>query len=129
MGSWGVSAFDNDNASDWVWTLEEANDTTVLTDTLQAVVSQGEIVDGWEEALAAAEVVAALLGRPLPNLDDEVREFVERIGKNTNPNLVTLAVAAATKVLNTPSIKQGWKSGEVMNWQNAVADLLKRLGR
>jgi len=29
-GAWGVLPFENDNASDWVWSLEEAEDTSAL---------------------------------------------------------------------------------------------------
>ncbi len=38
MGTVGVLAFENDNALDWVWQLEGAEDDSVLTETLEAAV-------------------------------------------------------------------------------------------
>ena len=36
MGAWGVGTFENDDASDWVYQLEEAGDLDLVEVTLQA---------------------------------------------------------------------------------------------
>ena len=38
MGTWGVDAFENDNAADWAFQLEEAEDLTLVRETLALVV-------------------------------------------------------------------------------------------
>src|SRR5918996_298232 len=65
MGAWGAGIFDNDDAADWVYELEQAGDDSVLAETLAAVANAG--ADAYVEApdaaaaLAAAAVVAAAL--------------------------------------------------------------------
>jgi hypothetical protein len=62
VGAWGARAFENDDAMDWVYVLEEAQDTTLVAEALEKVA---ESVDDYleapecNEALAAAEVIAA----------------------------------------------------------------------
>ncbi|RYD66813.1 MAG: DUF4259 domain-containing protein, partial [Verrucomicrobiaceae bacterium] len=97
MGSWGVLPFENDDALDWVWELEDAENFAVLELALEDVAS-AEAEDyieapQAEEALAAAEVVAALLGKPLDDLPEPVDAFLEQIrGKKPNADLISLAV-------------------------------------
>src|SRR6478735_8900442 len=99
MGSWGVLPFENDDALDWVWELEDAEDFSVLELSLEHVASAEpdenvEAADA-EEALAAAEVVSALLGKPLEELPEPVEAFLQQNrGKKPGPELVKLAAKA-----------------------------------
>jgi 3-methyladenine DNA glycosylase AlkD len=128
MGAWGVLAYENDNAADWLWTLEEAEDLSVLSDALEQVISDDEIVENWEEALAAAEVVATLLGKPLPELPEEVSEFAKRNSRKPSPKLVDLAIRAVVGIRDTPNLRKQWTAKNVAGWESALGDLLKRLG-
>jgi len=131
MGTWGLSPFENDNASDWVWVLAEAKDTSVLSDALEAVISEEEIFEGCEEALAAAEVVAALRGKPLEELPEEVNAFVKEQGKKPpSGKLVKLAVTAVERIAEESDLKERWDETEdAKDWQASLKDLLKRLGK
>lgn len=131
MGTWGLSPFENDNASDWVWVLAEAKDTSVLSDALEAVISEEEIFEGCEEALAAAEVVAALRGKPLAELPEEVNVFVKEHGKKPpSAKLVKLAVTAVERIAEESDLKERWDETEdAKDWQVSLKDLLKRLGK
>jgi len=130
MGAWGVLPFENDNASDWVWSLEDAEDTSVLSDMLESIASQDEIIEDCEEAVAAAEVVAALLGKPLPDLPDEVTEFVKKHGeKKPSPKLIKLAATVVSRIVEASDLKDRWEESESADrWQETMDDLLKRLG-
>ena len=68
MGAWGVGPFENDDASDWVYQLEGAEDLELVRGTLEAAANPQGYLEAptCSEALAAAEVVAALSGRPTP---------------------------------------------------------------
>jgi Domain of unknown function (DUF4259) len=80
MGAWDFGPFDNDNALDWVWDLEESSDTSVLVEAFERVTGIGEEYlesDECCEAIVAAEVVAALKGRPLAKLPEGVKDWVE----------------------------------------------------
>lgn len=129
MGAMGVLPFENDNALDWVWSLEEAEDTSVLSDAFDAVDSQDEIIEECEEGIAAAEVVAALLGKPLTDLPDEVTEFVKKHGKKKPASkLVNQAVKVVRRIAKASDLKDRWEeSGSGREWHRSLEDLLKRL--
>jgi Domain of unknown function (DUF4259) len=70
MGAWGVANFENDDAQDWVYELEESKDLSVVANL------DNEIYLAAPEcarALAAAEVLTALLSRPSRDLTIEVK--------------------------------------------------------
>lgn len=133
MGSWGVLPFENDDALDWVWELEDAEDFTVLEDALDQVASAepDEYVEApeAEEALAAAEVVAALLGKPLEELPEPVDAFLDRNkGKKPDADLVSLAVKAVKRVQSSSELKELWEaSDDAEKWDEVVEELLSRL--
>ena len=78
MGTWGTGTFENDGASDWVYDLEETKaPVQFLSDTLKAGLNDEYLESGdAENALAAAEVVAALLGHPAANLPQSVTSWL-----------------------------------------------------
>jgi len=131
MGAWGILPFENDNALDWVWQLEEAQDTSVLIDALTAVTSADpdELVEDGEEALAAAEVVAALRGKPLPELPEEVSAFVKQQGnKKPAASLIKLAIQAVKRLGESSDLQSRWDETEsAQKWADSLRNLLKRL--
>lgn len=131
MGALGVSPFLNDNALDWVWNLEAAEDFSVLSEALDFVASQDEIIEDGEEAIAAAEVVAALRGHPLSELPDEVSEFLKKHGKkNPSTALVKLAIAVVRRIAEESHLKSSWQeAGSAEAWLATTTDLLKRLSK
>jgi hypothetical protein len=40
MGAWGIGNFDNDDASDWVYELEEVEDMSLVEATLETITLQ-----------------------------------------------------------------------------------------
>jgi hypothetical protein len=129
MGTWSASPFKNDGALDWVWSLEGVEDTSVLSEALDAVAAD-DFDEGCEEAVAAAEVVAALRGKPLPELPDEVVAYVKALaGKKPAQELVDQAAAVARRIATDSDLKLRWDESEsATEWQAAMTDLLKRLG-
>lgn len=78
------------------------------------------------EALAAAEVVAALLGKPSINLPDEVSEWVQ--GKEFGPELAFVALKAIKVVLTNSELKELWEESDEYNaWISVVNSLKERL--
>jgi len=130
MGAWGVLPFENDNALDWMWNLEEAIDTSVLTDALEAVASSDALLCGdCEEAVAAAEVVAALRGKGPGDLPEEVGAFLRAQRKQKPPTkLVELAITVTQRIAEASDLKVRWdRSDRAQAWQEAMKDLLQRL--
>ena len=67
MGAWGTGNFENDTALDWVWSLEESKDLSLVEDAISDVLNSGDCLDAdlGCAGLAAAEVVAALRNKPV----------------------------------------------------------------
>lgn len=131
-GAWGEGSFENDDALDWVAECVNSKDTAEVAKALDAVLNSDyiESPDG-SAAVAAAEVIAAALGRPSTKLPPEVRSWLRR---QSLPALAQLA-PAAKKVLvriqdpKISELRQLWAEGEDANWQAAMADLSARLGK
>ncbi|HZO68022.1 MAG TPA: DUF4259 domain-containing protein [Kribbellaceae bacterium] len=133
MGAWGVGVFENDDANDWVYELEQSSDLGVVLQALTDIAVTDE--DGPESmesaaALAAAEVVAALRGQPGDGLPDDVAKWVAGLGEPASPELVGSARAAVRQVLAASELKDQWdESGTEQGeeWELQVEDLLSRL--
>lgn len=131
MGAWGCGSFENDDALDWVYRLEESRDFSVVEDAFDTVISQAtDYVEAPDCccALAAAEVVAAVRGHPLPDLPEEVDEWV-RTQREVNGKLVEKARRAVHVVLEESELKDLFdESGHSGEWSACVRDLIERLG-
>jgi hypothetical protein len=130
MGAWSHEPFGNDDAGDWVWTLEEADDFSVIEKALAAVTDEREEyleAPQCTEALAAAEIVAALLGKPTQSLPDDAAAWVK--GKPLPPeSLVSKASEAVASILASSEIDELWKESEsYAQWQAVTNDLQDRL--
>lgn len=131
MGAWDVGSFDNDNASDWVWGLDDAEDTGILQEAFSSILeSDDDYPESPDccEALAAAEVVAALRGRPLAELPPEVTSFVDRMAAKPSPELVRMAVEAIKRIKAKSELRELWDDSEsAEQWLDELANLRKRL--
>ena len=107
MGAWGVGTFENDDASDWVYQLEEAGDLDLVEVTLQAAADPEAYLEAPTccMALAAAEVVAALAGQPAPDLPEEIRTWVGEHRLRVPSELRTLSVKALDQVAADSELK------------------------
>ncbi len=66
MGTWSHEPFGNDSANDWAYDLEDQSDLSLVVGAIQAVLDNGDDYldsDLAVEAVAAAEVLAKMLGR------------------------------------------------------------------
>lgn len=132
MGAWGVGTFENDDASDWVFELDGAKDLTVLSAAFDAINDETDCVDAplCSNALAAAEVVAALLGNPGIGLPDEVLAWVSNKPR-VDASVINKARKAIAVVLSDKSeLFALWAEAEPAEfdqWKTSVADINTRL--
>lgn len=130
MGAWGIGNFENDEAMDWIYELEDSKDFAVLERALKAVTRDesgaADIFDA-SAALAAAEVVAALLGFPPDDLPEEVESWID--GKPEPPNnLVALAQRAVEAVKQKSELRDLWEESESLDeWTEVLNDTQSRL--
>ncbi len=131
MGTRGYRSFENDDALDWVGELVEAEDTGPISEALDAVL-EADYVEAPEASigLAAAEVVAAMMGNPAEDLPDEVQSWI--VGKEPpEPALVEKAQTAVERILEDSELKELWEDPEdeeSAKWREEVEGLLRRLG-
>jgi hypothetical protein len=128
MGAWGTGAFDNDAALDWVWELEDGGITAIESALDDAVRSSDLYAPTDVEAIAAAEVVAAAIGRPLPGLSDEIAALVRHVAPSVTPEHTARARTAVERVLNASELAELWaETDDADEWRGLVEDLIKRL--
>lgn len=130
VGAWGIGNFDNDDAADWVYELAESDDRDVLIAALREATSGGYLeAPVGSAALAAAEVVAALLGNAGKGLPDEVRKWVADHEAQVPHDLLALSRAAVMRVKEDSELRELWQdSNDFEQWVSLQDDLLKRLG-
>jgi hypothetical protein len=129
MGVWGTSAFDNDEAVDWLYRLDAEGDELLLK-TLEQITGCHQHLEASVcfEGVAAAEIVAALKNRDASNLPDVARQWVCRQDKPPEDNLVQLAQKAVSRIKMDSELKDLWsESGGIMEWIGALEILEKRL--
>ena len=129
MGTWEAGSFDNDDAQDWLAELEDANDTEPITEALLAVTENDDYVEAPEsqQALAAAEIVAAMNGYPVADLPEEAAAWVEEHDRAPSKRQLDLARRAVERVRTDSELKELWEEQEPNEWYEKVDDLKARL--
>ena len=129
MGAWGILAFDNDDANDWAYDLEEVDDLSLIESTFDAV----EEADGYLEspeacnALAACEVLARLNGNAgyKNSYTEKVDNWVAAHPIRPPAAIIARANAAIDRILGDNSeLRELWNdSDHNAEWLASVAEL------
>jgi hypothetical protein len=134
VGTWGTGAFDDDVACDWADGLEAQTSLFVVESTLDRVLAVGgDNLDSGDarEGLAAAEVVARLLGRPGERTAHTavVDAWVAQIRIAPSAALVGKARQVLARVRREPSeLLDAWSEvPDHAKWLTALADIEARL--
>jgi hypothetical protein len=124
MGTWGSGPFENDDAADWAYKLTPEADEGVVAATLTPRPSAAPL----EAAIAAAaEVVAAGIGRPHPELPETVASWVAARRERPWSGLVPLAIDAVERLGGGSELDDEWAESGDDAWSHEVDDLLARL--
>jgi len=127
MGAWGAGNFENDDALDWLAVLQ-AEGLPAAGAAIQDVLT---LADDYLEAptccaaLAAAEVIAALRGRPASRLPDELVEWLDRVSGDPGEELTTNARNAVDAIRRSSELRELWEDDE--EWKQEVDGLYARL--
>lgn len=133
MGTWGAGNFENDTALDWVWKLQESADLAVVEAAIADVLDCSDDLDAdlGSIGLAAAEVVAALRGKPAAELPEEVAHWVGLHSMIPCDALVRDCLAAVHKIRNDDisELKELWEEeGDLpLEWYAVLGNLAARL--
>ena len=128
MGAWGTAAFDNDDASDWVYDLEKRG-IAAIDDALSEAEGSGALdMPADVNVLAAGEVVAAALGRPATGVRDDILSLARVLRADVTPDHAARARDAAARVLAGSEVADLWgETDEDGEWRSVVDDLIGRL--
>jgi hypothetical protein len=131
MGCWGTGTFQNDHAADWVWTLEECTDLGPVAQVLRAG-SRDEYLEAPEASgvLAAAEVIAALLGHPASDLPVDVARWVaEHRGLDARPYREAALDRVRAVLGKNSELRELWENNteDYPFWKATVEALIARL--
>jgi hypothetical protein len=115
VGAWGDGHFENDDALDWLWTLEGDSDGHALRDALFPVATGQSTAEDPEVeasiAVAAAAVVAKSRGLSDEMLPEGAEDWVRNHGTLVDDPLVEaarLSVARVTYALSEEAGVEGW---------------------
>jgi hypothetical protein len=127
MGAWGPGNFENDDALDF---LAEVDGPSVPEAVFKSLPGAGEgEVDATDacRVLAAAEIVAAMMGRPSVDCPPEVPPRLEEYGAPTG-ELIELARQGVSRVLFDSELLDLWaESKSREDWNVVITDLIQRL--
>lgn len=132
MGAWGVLAFDNDDANDWAYGLEQTSDFSLVISTFAQVEESEDYLEAptASEALAACEVLARAMGRPgyQNSYTEKVDKWVKQNPQKPSRALLERASAVIGRVLGDKSeLRELWDEGDAGDWLQAVEDLRSRV--
>jgi len=123
MGTWSASSFGNDTALDFVAKLGSSDGVRQRLSEF-ANRRRASDVDTESEAIAAADLVATMMGRPpadLPplNFDDQ----------DVHPGdaLMSLARRVVRKIHKQSELRELWLEEDLEAWEAEIQDLLRRL--
>jgi Domain of unknown function (DUF4259) len=129
MGAWSHTSFGNDDASDFIYEVEEDGHSAVLN--AFEVIEHLKPDDYLEAsdasvALAAAELVAAGAGKPPADFPPQAAALVPKLVADAA--LRQRAAAAVRRLLDYSELKELWQeTNDFGAWKSSVADLLERL--
>lgn len=131
MGTWNATTFGNDDALDWLRAIAD-HDVESVTAALESINSRQS--DEYLEAnsccvaLAAAELVAALQGRPSQQLPEDAKKWLTKHTLNLNGDLCSSALMAVTRIAEESELKDLWaESGAPEEWTYSIKSLKDRL--
>lgn len=130
MGAWDYHNFDNDAAADFAETFRQRPNEAVLYEALAtAAEEEGYLeTDEASQALAAAELVAAIIGKPAADMPVGLLPAATRLNADGQEDLQELAIEAVEAVLRGSELQEQWAdTPDYAAWQALQQNLLARL--
>lgn len=129
MGTWGIGVFDNSEASEWMQVFIVDPNLKILDITFKQFKDNPEgyfEMPDCNEALAAAEIIAAIKGKPHPELPDLVINAIKNLKVEEGLDLKAKDVVDAIET--NSELQELWSQSEnYEEWQEILSDLKKRL--
>jgi len=124
MGAWGAGGFENDTALDFAAEIETVGDIAAAF----AAEPGGTInADTASTIIAAAECIAAMLGRPSDDLPEDLADRLAGFGKPA-PELLETARNHVSMVISKSELTELWaEADDPQDFNLAMTGLIDRL--
>ena len=133
MGTWSTLPFGNDDAADWAYELEDADDLAPIEEAKSVVLAVGDAyLEAFEAAaaVAAIELLTCLVGRPgdTETYTEAADAWLKRIEIKPPDALMNQARLVLSRILSDDSeLHELWRDGEDYDqWLDVMADLRAR---
>jgi hypothetical protein len=127
MGAWGAGPFDNDDAMDWTYTLEAATDDEPIRQALAARSMDSPEATVASVAIAAADVVAAGLGRSGGSVPQPVLDWIAGHPSIAWQAHVAPALAVLAQIGTDSELAELWAEADDSEWREGLDDLRSHL--
>jgi hypothetical protein len=133
-GHWEPDTLANDEAADFVTRVVSRSDVGSIRGTLLAALAAASPIedDQASRALAAAELVAVMSGKPSSRLPVPCREWAGLHSEDADKDLVQSATQVVEKIATASETKELMREGGATvseRWQASVNDLKGRLAK
>ncbi|KAA9325823.1 DUF4259 domain-containing protein [Hymenobacter busanensis] len=131
MATWDYHNFDNDAAADFAEDFRQRPNEAVLYEALATAAEEEGQLEAAEasQALAAAELVAAVIGKPAADMPVGLLPATTQLDADGQEDLQELAIEAVQAVLRKSELQELWAENEnYAAWQQLQQNLLTRLG-
>jgi hypothetical protein len=128
MGTWGLAAFENDDASDFLYEVEDAGWSAASKAMTKVVLTFGYLeAPESQRGVAAATLVAAKLGPGTVALPEEAGRLLERL-PSPPPFSRALAKLTINRVLKRSELQDLWAEGmELDDWRTETRKAVQAL--
>jgi hypothetical protein len=133
MGTWSTLPFGNDAAGDWAERLIKTDDLSYIEETLRVVFDCKESVlssDTAEEAVAAAEVLAKLLGHgsQADGYTAAVDKWIRSHPATPSASLLDQARQALDRIRKDPWMQGAWfDAAQAAQWAQSLRSIQANL--
>jgi hypothetical protein len=126
MGTWGGGGFENDTAADFAAAVKSPEDIARVFAALPEDPTVPIAADEAERIIAAAECVAAQMGRPAAEIPDALEKRLKAF-PGPAAALIETAKMAVSRVLGNSELLDLWSEGDARPFNRAVTSLIDRL--
>jgi hypothetical protein len=128
VGAWGLHFDENDDAGDWLAGFDDAPSWSVVDQALNLDAAGYLEAPECCEALAAAEIVAAGLGKASARLEPRFTAWAQENSDGANERR-ELARSSLARVRDGSELQELWEdTDEFADWQQSVDETVSRLG-
>ncbi len=132
MGAWGIGTFENDDSMDFVCDVMESEGFSILSTGLTLNVIDYIYLQAPKASIivAAAEIIAAGIGKPSKKLPEELENWIASQGDMNFSKLAPKAKSSLKRVLGARSeLRSLWSEtdGDLSNWIESINKLQSKL--